>query len=168
MALKNVIAAGFIVGVNNHVPPPPHKRPVATPDKNVIAAGFIVGVNNHVPPPPHKRPVATPDVVEMDPEQRRGKVKDKGDRDPEVEVVPPELNNRDFTATEAEGGHPLPEPESSAPDQNPGFNMMAEVQRTVTEMLEAYFTKGKKGKQHDMTAPVGYCSVKTTTILLPH
>ncbi|KAG7166602.1 hypothetical protein Hamer_G013607, partial [Homarus americanus] len=60
-------------------------------------------------------------VVEMDPEQRRGMVNnDKGNRDPEVEVVPPELNNRDFTATEAEGGHPLPEPECSAPDQNPG------------------------------------------------
>ncbi|KAG7166597.1 hypothetical protein Hamer_G030558, partial [Homarus americanus] len=65
----------------------------------------------------------------MDPERRKGKVNnDKGDRDPEVEVVPPELNNHDFTATEAEGGHSLPEPECSAPDQNPGSNMMAEVE----------------------------------------
>ncbi|KAG7162698.1 hypothetical protein Hamer_G028141, partial [Homarus americanus] len=67
----------------------------------------------------------------MNPEERNGKVNmDEGDRDPEVEVVPPELNDHDFPATEAEGGYPLPEPECSAPEQNPRSNMMAEVRRT--------------------------------------
>ncbi|KAG7154495.1 hypothetical protein Hamer_G018246 [Homarus americanus] len=74
----------------------------------------------------------------MDQEQRKGNVNmDEGDQGPEAVVVPPELNDHDVTATEAERGHPLPESECLAPDQNPGSNIMAEVRRTVTEMLVA-------------------------------